>query len=156
METISFAVEGKPQGKGRPQYVRATGVAHTPKETREYERRIRSTFNEVTGNRYKMPGCFAFPAGVPVRLIVRAYYPIPKSTSKRMRQAMLDGDVPCTRKPDLDNVLKVVADGINPETRKGQPISGGAYADDAQITHIHAIRRWSETPRIEVELSEVK
>lgn len=140
---ISFVIEGKPQGKARHRLTR-DGHAYTPKGTREYEHRIREEFREVTAHRYE-PGV-AFPAGTPVRLIVRAYFPIPRSASRRMRQAMLDGDVPCTRKPDLDNILKAVADGLN----------GWAYEDDVQLTRIHAARFWAELPRIEVELTEVK
>ena len=42
-----------------------------------------------------------------------AYYGIPKSTSKRKKALMLEGVIRPSKKPDIDNVVKVIADSLN-------------------------------------------
>lgn len=37
---INFKVLGKPRGKGRPRFSSRSGAVYTPRETREYEKRI--------------------------------------------------------------------------------------------------------------------
>ena len=49
------------------------------------------------------------------------------------------------KKPDVDNILKIVMDGLN----------GIAYPDDKQITDAHVKKRYSSEPRVEVVLMEV-
>lgn len=39
-----------------------------------------------------------------------------------------------TQRPDLDNITKSIADGLN----------GVAYADDGQIAETEAIKRWGQ------------
>ena len=141
MQSIYFVVYGKPQGKARPRLTR-DGHAYTPKSTRMYETHIRNTFRRETLGAYDLTP--AFPAGTPVRLTVRVFHAMPASASRIRKQEMLDGTAPCTRKPDLDNVLKVVADALN----------GWAYEDDSQLTHIRASRAWSTDARLEVEVAD--
>jgi len=49
----------------------------------------------------------------------------------------------CRRKPDLDNVVKLVGDALN----------GVAYLDDAQIVEVKAEKGYGRTSKIEVRLS---
>ena len=58
-----------------------------------------------------------------IELVVRAYKKEPKSVSKKKREAMLKGEIRPTKKPDWDNVGKIVADSLN----------NIAYDDDSQI-----------------------
>lgn len=46
-------------------------------------------------------------------------------------------------KPDIDNITKIVLDGLN----------GIAYKDDNQITKIEVKKIYSETSYIEVEIN---
>lgn len=79
-----------------------------------------------------------------VRAEITAYYGIPKSASKRTRADMLSRYIRPAKKPDLDNVAKIVLDSLN----------GLAYKDDAAVVELVAEKYYSETPRVEVRLEE--
>ena len=130
-----MTLEGRPQGKGRPRYTVRTGraFAYTPASTRAYEASIRQAWIEQDGRSF---------GSCPVALILRAYYPVPSKARKAEQEAMLTGKIPVSGKPDLDNVLKIVMDGLN----------GLAYEDDSQITCISATRAYGTRPRLEVEI----
>ena len=76
---------------------------------------------------------------------ITAYKPIPKSTSKRKTLQMLDNVIRPTKKPDWDNIGKIVCDALNKT----------AFHDDAQIVDGSVIKCYSEQPRIEVEIWEI-
>ena len=128
-------VMGEPQGKGRPRFT-ALGKPYTPKATEEYEGMIAWEFTR------QCRGDF-FPEGTAVRMTVLAYSGIPKSASKDTREAMLRREIRPTKKPDVDNVLKAVCDGLN----------GVAYHDDAQVVEARICRYYNDEPRVEVYLS---
>ena len=67
----------------------------------------------------------------------------PKSASKRDLEAMLWGDLQPTKRPDLDNVVKAVLDGMN----------GIVFADDAQVTWMCATKSYDEQAGVKVEIS---
>lgn len=73
------------------------------------------------------------------------YYGLASSDSRKKRQAKLDGAIRPTKKPDCDNVGKVIADSLN----------GIAYKDDAQIVSMAIDKYFAEIPRVEVEITEV-
>lgn len=79
-----------------------------------------------------------------VRAEITAYYGIPKSASKRTRADMLSRYIRPAKKPDLDNVAKIVLDSLN----------GLAYKDDAAVVELVVEKFYSETPRVEVRLVE--
>ena len=55
---------------------------------------------------------------------------------------MLKGNIRPTKKPDCDNVLKIVADSLNQI----------AYKDDSQIVETSVKKYYAEIPRVEVEI----
>ncbi len=73
------------------------------------------------------------------------YYPIPKSATKEKRMEINAGQCRPTKKPDLDNVVKVVADSLN----------GIAYKDDAQICFIIIVKHYGDVPRLEIQIEEL-
>ena len=79
-----------------------------------------------------------------VRAEITAYYGIPKSASKRTRADMLSRYIRPAKKPDLDNVAKIVLDSLN----------GLAYKDDAAVVELVVDKFYSERPRVEVRLEE--
>jgi len=80
-----------------------------------------------------------------VQVGIIAYYPIPKSASKKKRADMESGKLRPIVKPDLDNVMKVVCDALNQI----------AYRDDSQIVAASLVKMYSNTPRVEVEIIDV-
>ena len=67
---------------------------------------------------------------------------------KRVTSLPKTKEVPHTKKPDLDNLVKSVVDGL----------SGFIYADDKQIVEIHATKRYAkrqEEPGCWVHIDEV-
>ena len=79
-----------------------------------------------------------------IKADIKAYYPIPKSTSKKQHQAMLDGQIRPTKKPDWDNIGKIICDALN----------GIAYKDDSAIVEAMVEKYYSDEPRVEVLLEE--
>lgn len=54
-----------------------------------------------------------FLKGVPVRVKITACFSIPKSASKKRRAMMIAGDIVPTKKPDFDNIQKIICDALN-------------------------------------------
>lgn len=74
----------------------------------------------------------------PVRLTVDFLFSIPKSRSKKLNE----GDFH-TQRPDLDNCLKSIKDGLNQV----------AWHDDCCVVEIHARKLWTHgEPRAEVKV----
>ena len=131
-----LTVFGQPVGKGRPRFAR-TGHAYTPEKTKEHENLVRGTFIS------------AYPKAIPLEDGVRAeivvYCAIPESYSKKKKQACLNNEILATKRPDADNVAKMILDGLN----------GYAYIDDKQVVELHVTKMWSDMPRVEVYIEEV-
>ncbi|EOU1600911.1 RusA family crossover junction endodeoxyribonuclease [Clostridium perfringens] len=125
-------VTGKIRGKARPRICR--GHAFTPKDTVQYEKLVRECYKQQDG-RY-LEGS--------IKALIIAYYKIPKSYSKKRVQAIKDGLEKPTKKPDADNIGKIILDSLN----------GVAYKDDSQIIELGVIKRYTEEDeRVEFELT---
>ena len=84
---------------------------------------------------------------MPLAKIVRAFYGIPKSTTKRKRAEIAAGACRPTKKPDFDNVFKILCDALN----------GIAYADDAQIVQASIRKRYTPCdPHVEVSIHAIQ
>ena len=129
-----FVMYGEPRGKERPRV--ANGHAYTPEEKRTYEALLAYQYQT------QCKGWFGKDTRVQMKVI--AWYGIPKSASKAMRSRMLSGEIRPTRSPDCDNVLKIVADSLNKL----------AFYDDSQIDAMVIEKRYSDTPRVEVWLTD--
>lgn len=134
--TYNITIPGPPVGKGRPRFVsRGKFVqTYTPEKTAVYENLVKLAWQEA-GHPMLEGELFA---------VIGAYFPIPKSASKKERAQMEAGLVGHTHKPDADNVAKCVLDALN----------GVAYQDDAAITHLSIVKAYSATPRCEVYFME--
>ena len=135
-----FCIHGDPQGKGRPRFSTVCGHVHTrtPDETVLYENLVKTEYRQQVGVK--------FPDDAMLDVRIFAYYPIPKSASKRKRQAMLDKKIRPTKKPDWDNVGKVICDSLN----------GIAYRDDAQVVDSMVRKFYGEDPKVVVTIEEIK
>ena len=144
IKAISFSVYGDPVSKLRPRTVRNKGsgkAVHTftPQKTVDQEKKIALVYKSIYGS-------FKFEKNVPLRVEVDFFLKIPKSTSKKKRQKMNDGENRPTKKVgDTDNYLKCATDSIN----------GIAYDDDSQIVEIIGRKFYSDQPRTEILIMRV-
>ena len=134
---ITFTIAGEPQGKARPRSNPRGGKPYTPGKTVAYERLIQWEYLRQCKN-------YRFPDDVPLRLDIVAYYGIPQSASKKKQEAMAKAYLRPTKKPDYDNVQKIVGDALNQV----------AYKDDSQIVDSRVQKFWSYTPKITVTIQE--
>lgn len=137
---INFTVLGKPVAKQRPRLSKRgnNAIIYTPNETILYENLIKTEYRRQCGDQ-------RFADNDMIDLKVVAYYEIPASASKRKQEAMKVGEIRPTKKPDADNVLKVVGDSLN----------GIAYRDDAQVVEALIKKFYSHNPRLEVAMHNI-
>lgn len=131
-----FEMIGEPVGKARPRMNTRTGRAYTPSNTKNYEYSLRQWFV------MNYPKFTQIESRVKVTII--AYFGIPKSTSKKKETEMLQGDISPTKKPDADNIIKIVLDTMNKF----------AFKDDTQVTKLEIEKKYDKTPRIYIKIEE--
>lgn len=136
--TLKFVVQGAPVAKGRTRMTR-NGRTYTPEKTVNYENLVRLEFMRQCGG-------MKFPQDAPLDVRIMAFYPIPKSVSKKKRQLMIDRKMRPLKKPDTDNVCKAILDSLNEV----------AYHDDAQVVDSMVRKFYSENPRVVVTISEAR
>lgn len=135
---VRFRILGEPQGKGRPRFSRQSGRTYTPQKTASYENLVHIEYIEQCNG-------FRFAEDGMLQMTINAYYSIPKSASKKKQTAMLANEIRPTKKPDMDNVVKIIADSLNQV----------AYRDDTQIVDCQIHKYYSDIPRVEVSISEI-
>ena len=132
---VDFTIDGEPEGKARPRFNTKTGRAYTTDRTRMYE--------DYTKLLYRSQIKHYFEGYV--RLTVKAFYKIAKSDSKKIKEQKKANILRPSKKPDIDNVVKLIADSLNDI----------AYKDDTQIVEIVAKKFYSENPRVEVTIESI-
>ena len=133
---VNFTVVGEPKGKGRPRFVRtySGGRAVTPKDTVIYENLVKTEYEYQVGER--------FDDGMQLSMKIDAYFGIPKSKSKKVKKDMEEGFIRPTKKPDMDNIVKIIADSLNDI----------AYHDDSAVVECSVSKWYSYNPRVEVTI----
>ena len=131
---VDFEIPGSPVAKGRPRFSTARGTVrtYTPEKTAEYENLVKLSYMEQVN--IKLTGQIA--------AVIYAYFPIPKSESKKRHKLMADGEIMHTKRPDADNIAKTVLDALN----------GIAFDDDSQVWKLIVYKRYSDEPRVDVVL----
>jgi Holliday junction resolvase RusA-like endonuclease len=134
---VQLIIPGKPVAKGRPFFSTKGGKfrAFTPKATASYENLVKTLAQKK----------FKKPLDGPLRLSMHFLMPRPKymvwKTKPMPRQY-------CDKRPDLDNCIKSIKDGLN----------GIAFTDDAQIAELTAIKEYhagGEGPQTIIEIERV-
>jgi Holliday junction resolvase RusA-like endonuclease len=144
MNIIRFSVAGVPVAKGRARYRhvktragREFNTAYTPKKTADAE----ETF---------VARSLAFAPSTPfagaLRLSLVFVLPIPASLSKPKRAAIVDGSTPHVKRPDLDNLEKLIKDACN----------GVFWIDDSQIFEVSKRKVYGAVPRTDVTIEEIQ
>ena len=131
-----FEVPGKVIGKGRPRLNTYTGIIYTPTKTKDYETLVEQYFL------LKYPRFKAFENRIKVKIV--AYFGIPKTTKKSEINQMLEDNISPTKKPDIDNIVKVVLDSMNKF----------AFKDDNQITKIEVEKKYALQEKLYIKIEE--
>ena len=95
-----------------------------------YENLIKTEYARQCGNRKF--SILSDGTAQPAAVRIEAVYGIPKSYSKKKRERALNGELAPTKKPDADNIAKVVCDALN----------GVAYVDDTQVIDLRVFKRF--------------
>jgi len=131
---MELIIPGKPIHKNRPRFARRGNFVITYNDQRAKE----DKFLLLVREQFKQP-----PFMGPIRLSCGFYMPIPESTSKKKRQAMICEVIRPEKKPDLSNLIKFVEDCLN-ET---------VWGDDKQIVSYGAMEKfYSEEPRTVIRI----
>ena len=137
MRVISFVVTGDPVGKGRPRLGR--NHTYTPPKTAKYEDYVRLSYNLQVSDKRPLEGN--------INANIVAYFKPAKSASKTEKMLMYYGKRRPTKKPDIDNITKIIFDALNKV----------AYTDDSQIVFLQASKKYitneDEPARVIVTLS---
>ncbi|WP_054777853.1 RusA family crossover junction endodeoxyribonuclease [Lacticaseibacillus saniviri] len=136
--TIKIIVPGEPVAQARPRVYRTkNGVRGVdPTKSRNYKAFVAQCAQQAYDDA---------PLEGPIDFRLMIYRPIQKAGSKLLKADKANGKVLPTVKPDLDNVYKAVSDAL----------TGIVYVDDNQITDLIVIKRYSDNPRVEVEVKEI-
>lgn len=136
---IQFTVYGEPVGQqrvGRRHFVsggRAMSQAYDPEKSKNFKTCVALTANQVRPPK---------PLEGPVKVVIMAYKSIPKSFSKKKRQAALEGRLIPITKPDNDNIYKGVTDALK----------SIMWHDDSQIALSIIGKLYTDVPRVEVTI----
>lgn len=123
---ITFEIEAL-HGKGRPRF-RSAGrfvQTYTDKETVNFENLVKLSYMNCGSNE-------RFFEDQPLKVVLEMYQEIPKSASKKKQQAMLNGEIYPTKKPDVDNVCKAIFDALN----------GVCFKDDTQVVEVYITKKY--------------
>ena len=127
IKVYRLEIPGKPMGKQRPKF--GKGFTYTPQKTVDYENYVKLIFQQ----KYGQPNLTG-----QIKADIKVYFDIPQSTSKVKKAEMLQNTVRPTKKPDCDNIAKIILDSLN----------GIAYADDKQIISLSVEKYYSDTPKV--------
>ena len=137
---IVFEMWGEPQGKARARtfYNHRLGRSQsvTPTNTVLYENYIKECYKATESSEFWFDK-------EPLAMKIVALFEIPKSFTKKQRADIENGLLYPTKKPDADNIAKVVCDALNEV----------AYKDDTQIIDLHILKFYTtQRPRVIVEI----
>lgn len=131
---IDYILEGKPTPLSRPRF--AKGYNHV------YDSQIESKRIDASHIKYTRDNSnHSKLYDEPVLMILDFYFEMPKSWNEKKRDLM--NNTPYSIKPDLDNLVKYIADVCN----------GILYTDDSLIVTIQAKKLWSYKSRTVLSIS---
>lgn len=147
----TFSIPGQPQGKQRPRKTRTLRGLYTPAKTHNYERQVRYLATRKVQLLDK-----------PVKVDITAVFKVPKSYSKKRTKNCLEGLELPSKKPDIDNIVKIILDGMNPEFKLNKALhkrvmtAPGIYLDDTQVVELVTHKKYGLEPRVDVTVEEIQ
>ena len=137
---MQFEIVGVPIGKSRPKFSTIHGFAQAikPKEDVYYENLVKISFQQGKSGDYDL-------FDKPIKMKIEAFFDIPKTFSKKRTIEATEGRISPQKKPDADNIAKIICDALN----------NVAYKDDTQIVDAQCRKFYSDEPRVEVVIREI-
>ena len=81
-----------------------------------------------------------------MRAEITAFFAPPKSVRKKDKIEMLTNRLLPVKKPDCDNIAKIVLDALNKI----------AYVDDSQVVELAVKKRYAEKAKVSVHIEEIE
>lgn len=136
---LKLIIDGNPVPASRPAFSSKLkgGKAYIQPKYRIYKNNVEVEYWDKYHNKQ------IFERGVPLVATIHFYRQIQESISKKEHDRRAKHEVRPTVKPDLDNYLKAILDGLK-----------RAWFDDGQITDFHIKKDYDERPRVEVLIEE--
>ncbi|NKC67203.1 RusA family crossover junction endodeoxyribonuclease [Vagococcus fluvialis] len=133
---MKLIINEPPIPQSRPRFDSRNKRAYEKSNIKSYKQRI----GYAARKEFKKP----IERDIPLEIEMKFYIPIPQYLSKvKKNRLTLDKEVEyVTKKPDLDNLLKAILDGLN----------GIAYFDDGQVAKLKVEKVYSFNPRTEIEI----
>ena len=134
---LAFTIPGQPRGMPRHRTTR-TGHTYTPKWATEYKAKV-ALAAKVALRGQTIPDA-------PLVVYIAAYFDAPKRKPKRVvlpgkytwSECVLWETLSHDAKPDADNVAKIILDAVLPR--------------DERVADLHVHKRFSNRPRVQVEI----
>lgn len=139
---IRLTFTGNPVPLGRPRAAirgRFPSIYNDPKSVAEKKRIAQDAYVLLRAAGDK-------PIEGPISADIKFYFEIPKISTKKKKVDMAVGIIKHTKKPDIDNCIKLLLDALN----------GLCYKDDSQIIKITAEKHYANNPGTIIELKPVK
>ena len=136
---ISFFIACVPRGQARPRHATVAGHHRAYKSDAQ-------ALDEATLQALMAPYVPEEPLDCPLSLLVEVFIPIPKSFSKKHKEAALNGYLWPSRKPDASNVLKHIEDVMQ---------SMRFFEDDKQLCNVVVWKKYGERPGYMISMREL-
>lgn len=133
---MKLVINEPPIPQSRPRFDSRNKRACEKANIKSYKQRV----GYIARKEFKKP----IKRDIPLEISMKFYMPIPQYLSKvKKNRLTLEKEVRyVTKKPDLDNLLKAILDGLN----------SIAYFDDGQVVKLHVEKVYSFEPRTEIEI----
>lgn len=132
----NFEIKEKAIGKQRPRYSSRTHRMYTPTKTSTFEEKVKWAFKSKYNVETEL-------STNPFKAKIIAVFEPTKSLSQKKKEELLYSEY--TKKPDADNIAKIILDSLN----------GLAYKDDNQVAELLVLKQYGDLNRIIVELEEI-
>lgn len=138
---MQFEVVGAPVGKSRPKFSTIHGFPQALKAKNDvlYENLVKVSFLQEKQEDYNL-------YDKAIKMQITAFFEIPKSFSKRKALEAAEGKIYPQKKPDVDNIAKIICDALN----------NVAYKDDTQIIQLTILKKYALEPKVNIEIDEYK
>lgn len=133
----NFEIKEKAIGKERPRYNPKTKRMYTPTKTSSFEEKVKWAFKAKYNVETEL-------STRPFKAKIIAVFEPAASLSKKKKEELLF-KIDYTKKPDVDNIAKIVLDSLN----------GLAYKDDSQVSALLVLKDYGTENKVIVELEEI-